>query len=65
MLFKENKKPGGFFAKFPDSPDGIPLLLTSDENLSYFSEDKVICSEYSMIFSAECGDKFLHPKMCY
>ena len=54
---------GGIFSKFPDSPDGIPLLLTSDESLRCFSEDKVICSEYSTIFAAECGDKFLHPEM--
>ena len=53
-----------FYSKFPDSPNGIPLLLTSDENLRYFSEEKVICSEYSVIFAAECGDQFLHPEMC-
>ena len=54
----------GIYSKFSDSPRGVPLLLTSDENLRYFSDDKVICSEYSMIFVAECGDKFLHPEMC-
>ena len=53
-----------FYSKFPDSPDGIPLLLTNDENLHYFSDEKMICSEYSMIFAAECGDQFLHPEMC-
>ena len=55
----------GIFMKFPEPPDGTPFLLTSDENLHCFSEseDKVICSEFSMIFATECGDKFLHPEM--
>ena len=55
----------GIFMKFPEPPDGTPLLLTSNENLHCFSEseDKIICSKFSMIFATECGDKFLHPEM--
>ena len=62
-VVKREDGESGTFSKFPDSPDGIPLLLTSDESLCCFSEDKVIRSKHSMIFAAECGDKFLHPEM--
>ena len=48
---------------FPTPPDGIPLLLTSNEVLCCFSDVKVINSAFSYIFAVECGDRFLHYKM--
>ena len=51
------------FFKFPESPDGVPLLLTSDGILRYFSDNKVINSAFSAVFASVCGDRFLHPEM--
>ena len=56
---------GGTFFSFPESPVGIPLLLTADNSLCQFTEDKhskVICSEYASIFK-NCGGQFLHPEV--
>ena len=53
-----------FSMKFPESPEGVPLLLTSDDILRHFSDDKVVCSNFSDLFTSHCGHKFLHPEMC-
>ena len=69
FLLKEEhlEHEAGTFYSFPRQVNAIPLLLTSTESLCYISDDdkqKIINSRYSSIFTATCGDKFLHPEMC-
>ena len=50
-------------ATFPESPNGHPLLLTSDDILRNFNEnDQVLFSSYFSLFS-KSKDKFLHPEL--
>ena len=48
---------------FPESPFGLPLLLTADEQLWKFDEqNKVIKSSFVNLFP-KCRESFLHPSM--
>ena len=51
------------FRVFPESPFGLPLLLTADEQLRQFDEqNKVINSRFVNLFP-KCRERFLHPNM--
>ncbi|XP_019861385.1 PREDICTED: sacsin-like, partial [Amphimedon queenslandica] len=50
-------------SEFPKSPNGYPLLLTSDDILRNFNEnDQVLYSSYFSLFSKSKA-KFLHPEL--
>ena len=49
---------------FPKSPQGLPLLLTADCQLRHFNEtNKVIRSQFSLVFCQQAGGHFLHPEL--
>ena len=53
----------GTYFKFPQSPTGIPLLLTADDKLRKFpDDDRVICSKFAQLFM-DCSDRLVHPEM--
>ena len=62
-VLKESAERPKEYKEFPSSPDGLPLLLTADEQLRKFdTENKVITSHYSKLFT-DNKERFLHPAM--
>ena len=51
------------YEEFPEPPFTLPLLLTADGQLRFFTEtEKVIRSDFAWLFP-ESPDKFLHPDL--